>query len=194
MPYQGVSVSTDGQQHVPSAIGPMARSLQSLTAVTKTVIETELWTKDAQLPPTPWKEHVFEDFAKRSLVIGIMPDDGVVKVHPPIERVFGDTVAKLQNAGHEIVPWDTSLNAHCIAIMVSPVTILSRHRSLTHPGRILYRRRRRRHPTSSRRRRRTLHPPRPSINRSCTSHISLRILATEQTKSRRATSLSHNVE
>lgn len=119
MPYQGVEVSTEGQQHIPSAIGPMARSLSSLTAVTKTVIETELWTKDAQLPPMPWKQHIFEAFAQRPLVIGIMPDDGVVKVHPPVERVFKDAVAKLQAAGHEIVQWDTSLNAHCIAIMVS---------------------------------------------------------------------------
>jgi hypothetical protein len=28
-------------------------------------------------------------------------------------------VTKLEGAGHEIVQWDTSLNAHCIAIMVS---------------------------------------------------------------------------
>jgi amidase len=47
-----------------------------------------------------------------------MPDDGVVKTHPPIQRVFENAVAKLQAAGHELVQWDTSLNAHCIAIMV----------------------------------------------------------------------------
>jgi amidase len=119
MPYQGVAVSTDGQQHIPSAIGPMARSLCSLTTVTKAVIETQMWTLDAQLPPMPWREHTFKDFSQRSLVIGIMPDDGVVRVHPPIERVFRDTVTKLEDAGHEIVQWDTSLNTHCIAIMVS---------------------------------------------------------------------------
>jgi amidase len=118
MPYQGVAVSTDGQQHIPSAIGPMARSLSSLTTVTKAVIETKLWTMDAQLPPMPWQESVFHDFSQRLLVIGIMPDDGVVRVHPPIKRVFEDAVAKLKGAGHEIVQWDTSLNAHCIAIMV----------------------------------------------------------------------------
>jgi amidase len=61
---------------------------------------------------------VFHDFSQRLLVIGIMPDDGVVRVHPPIKRVFEDAVAKLKGAGHEIVQWDTSLNAHCIAIMV----------------------------------------------------------------------------
>lgn len=119
MPYQDVAVSTDGQQHIPSAVGPMTRSLSSLTTLTKAVIEAELWTMDVQLPPMPWRQSVFEDFTRRSLVIGIVPDDGVVRVHPPIERVFRDTVAKLKQAGHEIVQWDTSLNAHCIDIMVS---------------------------------------------------------------------------
>jgi Asp-tRNA(Asn)/Glu-tRNA(Gln) amidotransferase A subunit family amidase len=122
MPYQGVAVSTDGQQHVPSAIGPMARSLRSLSIVTKAVIETKLWTMDAQLPPMPWQESVFRDFSQRPLVVGIMPDDGVVRVHPPVERVFTDAVAKLRQAGHEIVQWPTSLNAHCVAIMVSQVS------------------------------------------------------------------------
>jgi amidase len=132
MPYQGVSVSTEGQQHVPSAIGPMARSISSLSTVTKAVIEAKLWEFDAQLPPMPWKEDVYHEFTGRPLVIGIMPDDGVVKVHPPIERVFNETVAKLQQAGHEIVQWDTSLNAHCVGIMVSqPRKAKLRDRNLT---------------------------------------------------------------
>lgn len=121
MPYQGVAVSTDGQQHVPSAVGPMARSLSSLTATTKALVESEMWTLDAQMAPMPWRSGIYEEYVGRPLVIGIMPDDGVVRVHPPIERVFNEMVVKLQAAGHEIVQWDTSLNAHCIAIMVSCV-------------------------------------------------------------------------
>ncbi|KAH7000845.1 amidase [Macrophomina phaseolina] len=117
MSYQGVAVSLDGQQHVPSAVGPMARSLVSLTSVTKAVIDAELWTMDAQLPPLPWREDVFKTFSQRPLVVGTMLDDGMVRVHPPIERVFRETVSRLRAAGHEVVDWDTTLNAECIAIM-----------------------------------------------------------------------------
>ena len=117
--YEGVEVSLDGQQHVPSAVGPMARSLVSLVSVTRAVIETELWKMDAQLPPIPWRADVFESCAQRPLVVGAMMDDGTVSVHPPIERVFRETVCKLRAAGHEIVDWDTTLNSECIAIMVS---------------------------------------------------------------------------
>ena len=119
MSYQGVEVSQDGQQHVPSAVGPMSRSLSSLTLITRLVIEAALWNSDPQLPPLPWRADVFDTFSKKRLVIGTMLDDGVIRVHPPIERVFKDIVSKLEAAGHEIVEWDTSLNQECIAIMVS---------------------------------------------------------------------------
>ena len=126
MSYQGVPVSTEGQQHVPSAIGPMARSLSSLTTVTKAVIESEPWSSDPLCPPLPWRENIFQESSRRSLVIGTMLDDGVVKVHPPIERVFRDMVGKLQAAGHETVEWDTRLNVECIGIMVWHFPIVSK--------------------------------------------------------------------
>jgi Asp-tRNA(Asn)/Glu-tRNA(Gln) amidotransferase A subunit family amidase len=111
-------VSLDGQQHVPSSVGPMARSLNSLTLVTKLVIEATPWTMDPQLPPIPWRDNLFQDLSTRPLVIGAMLDDGAVKVHPPIERVFCDLVTKLKAAGHDVVEWDSSLNSKCIEIMV----------------------------------------------------------------------------
>ena len=58
---------------------------------------------DSQLPSMPWRKDVFETFSSRPLIVGIMPDDGVVKPLPPIARVFREIVAKLQTAGHEIV-------------------------------------------------------------------------------------------
>jgi len=195
MPYQGVSVSTDGQQHVPSAIGPMARSLSSLSDVTKAVIEAKLWESDAQLPPIPWRDDVYQEFAGRQLVIGIMPDDGVVKVHPPIERVFNETVAKLQEDGHEIVQWDTSLNAHCVGIMVSLWWNSELHSSgLISLGCVLHCGRRRRHTPSCDRRRRAVSSACSSIDRSCSTDFRVRILATQQEEGGGTTSVPHNVE
>ena len=118
MSYRGVEVSIDGQNHVPSAVGPMARSLGALTAVTKLAVEAEPWARDPQLPPIPWREDAYRAFSTRPLVVGTILDDGVVKVHPPIERVFRDVVTKLKAAGHEVVEWDTSLNSRCIETMV----------------------------------------------------------------------------
>ncbi|KAL7911410.1 amidase [Trichoderma velutinum] len=117
MPYEGVAVSQEGQQHVPSVVGPMARSLSSLTLVTKAVIDAAVWELDTQVLQLPWRDDIFKEFSQRRLVVGTMMHDGMVKVHPPIERVFKEVSLKLQAAGHEIVEWDASLNAECITIM-----------------------------------------------------------------------------
>jgi len=118
MPYQGVPVSTDGQEHVPSAIGPMTRSLSSMVTVTKSVIDAEPWRLDPKVVPIPWRDWIYEEAQSRPLVIGVMIDDGVVKVHPPIERALKELTAKLEEAGHELVDWEPSLHKECIEIMV----------------------------------------------------------------------------
>lgn len=109
----------------------MARTLNTLTLAMKAVIQAETWTTDPQLPPLPWREDIFQEFFKKSLVIGLMLDDGRVKVHPPIERIFRELCRKLEAAGHELVQWDTSLNPDCISIMVRQ---LSSHSKLTTGG------------------------------------------------------------
>lgn len=118
MSYQGVSVSTEGQQHVPSAIGPLARCLSSLTLTTKAVINANPSLADPQCVPVPWREDVYHEYSSRKLVIGVISDDGVVKTHPPIDRTLHEVVTLLRDAGHEIVEWNSTLHAECIAVMV----------------------------------------------------------------------------
>jgi amidase len=112
-------VSQDGQHQIPSSVGPMARTLASLTMATKAVIDAESWKLDPRVPPIPWREEEYKSFSDRPLVIGIMGDDGKVKPHPPVDRIFKGLCEKLKAAGHELVPWDTSMNARCIELMVS---------------------------------------------------------------------------
>jgi len=97
-----------------------------MTAVTKLMLEAEHWKLDSQLPPMPWRNDVYESLSSRSLVVGIMPDDGVIKPLLPIARVFHERVARLRAAGHEIVEWDTSLKRRCIAIQVSHFPLFPR--------------------------------------------------------------------
>lgn len=111
-------MSTDGQEHVPSVIGPMSRTIDSLIAVTKAVIDSAPWDHDPKCSPVPWRTEIFEDAQSRPLRIAVMKDDGVVRPHPPVARVLDEVVAKLRRAGHDIVPWNPgSLHQECIAIM-----------------------------------------------------------------------------
>ncbi|KAK8222017.1 hypothetical protein M8818_000185 [Zalaria obscura] len=117
LPYSGVPVSTEGQEHVPSVIGPLARSLSSIELVTKSIIDQRPWDLDPKIHPLPWRQDVYEEVQSRPLVIGLLVDDGVVKVHPPIERVVKEVAAKLQKAGHEVIPWNNDGHARCVEIM-----------------------------------------------------------------------------
>ncbi|KAF2792885.1 acetamidase [Melanomma pulvis-pyrius CBS 109.77] len=118
LPYHDVSVSTEGQEHVPSVIGPMARNVASLVSVTKAVIDAAPWNLDPKCSPVPWRSEMFAEVQSRPLVIAVMRDDGVVRPHPPISRVLEDVATKLGNAGHEIITWTPgSLHQECIDIM-----------------------------------------------------------------------------
>ncbi|RQM07425.1 hypothetical protein DH86_00002869 [Scytalidium sp. 3C] len=123
MPYQGVPVSTEGQEHVPSAIGPLTRSLSSLTTITKAVIDAQPWLLDPRVVPIPWRDEIYREVQSRPLVIGVMYDDGVVKPHPPIERALKELVARLKAAGHELVDWEPTLHKECMHAMDTFYTV-----------------------------------------------------------------------
>lgn len=118
LPYQDVLVSTEGQEHVPSVVGPMARSVSSLIRVMEAVIGAEPWRLDPKVAPIPWRRDPIDEIRNRKLVIGVMRDDGVVRVHPPIARVLDEAARKLEAAGHEIVEWMSDGHADAIAVMV----------------------------------------------------------------------------
>lgn len=96
----------------------MSRSLSTLTTVMKHTIERRPWILDPNVTPIEWQQSAFEGVQTRPLTIGLLVDDGVVKIHPPIERALRDLKAKLQAAGHEVVPWGSSGHKECIDIMV----------------------------------------------------------------------------
>ncbi|GAB1206875.1 hypothetical protein APSETT445_005578 [Aspergillus pseudonomiae] len=116
-PYLGVPVSTEGQEHVPSSIGPMARDLASITYVSRSVANAKPWELDPKCTPLPWNEDTFQEIQNRPIVVGLILDDGVVTIHPPIERALRELSAKLQAKGHEIVIWDASDHFEYIQLM-----------------------------------------------------------------------------
>ncbi|RMY68496.1 hypothetical protein D0864_11328 [Hortaea werneckii] len=116
-PYSGVPVSHEGQSHVPSSVGPLARDLSTLTTVTKECLLAEPWNLDPNVTPLPWREDVYRFIQQQPLKIGIIFDDGVVKPHPEIETAVRLAADWLQTAGHELVIWDASDHIDCIAIM-----------------------------------------------------------------------------
>ncbi|KAH8895655.1 amidase [Thozetella sp. PMI_491] len=123
LPYRGVQVSTDGQEHVPSSVGPLARSLDTVHLSMKSLIDLKPWELDARCTPIPWREDLFRSVLDRPLVFGVLLDDGVVRPHPPIMRVLQSVVEKLRAAGHHIVEWNAQLHPECIEVMDAFYTV-----------------------------------------------------------------------
>ncbi|KAK9468756.1 amidase signature domain-containing protein [Lipomyces arxii] len=119
IPYHNVPVTLDGQEHVPSVIGPMTRTLNSLLSITKTVIDNQPWLEDPKCIPIPWRQDEYDTIMKKKkLIFGVMRDDGVVRVHPPVERTLNEAVEKLRAAGHEVVEWSQpDLHAELVPIL-----------------------------------------------------------------------------
>ncbi len=97
----------------------MSRDIDSIIAVTKVLLAAAPWDQVPKCCPMPWRSEMFEEAKFRPLVIAVMRDDGVVRPHPPIQHVLDVVVAKLQQAGHEVVTWTPgTLHQECIDIMV----------------------------------------------------------------------------
>ncbi|KAH0429879.1 amidase [Colletotrichum camelliae] len=117
LPYRGVPVSTEGQEHVPSSIGPMARSLSTIQMTMKHLINEKPWEMDSRCVPIPWREDVYQETVSRPLTIGVLFDDNVVRPHPPLTRVLRSAVEALRAAGHEVLEWNADLHEDCIRVM-----------------------------------------------------------------------------
>lgn len=123
LPYGGVPVSTDGQEHVPSSIGPLARSLSTIYHLTKEITLQEPWKQDCRCVPIPWRQSEYDMTVNSKLTIGVLYDDGVVKPHPSIVRVLAQAAAALAADGHELVMWKPDLHAECIEVMDAYFTV-----------------------------------------------------------------------
>ena len=98
----------EGQETIPSVVGPMAHSASALTLFTKTVVASQPWLVDPKCQPLPWREQIFQSVlsgTSRKCKIGIMDWDGNILPHPPVRWAMKELETKLRAAGHEVIPW-----------------------------------------------------------------------------------------
>lgn len=108
---------------VPPVAGPMARDLDSIEYFLKSYLASQPWKSDPVVAPIPWREHLVDGIASGSkkLKIGYVVDDGAVLPQPPVQRAVLETVEKLQAAGHEVVPWDSTSHARGYAMWLKAI-------------------------------------------------------------------------
>ncbi|KAI0530436.1 fatty-acid amide hydrolase [Xylaria digitata] len=86
---------------VPSA-GPIANDMETIQTFMKTIIDARPFHYDATVVDVPWRS--VEDFSRRNLRLGLLPEDPLFPLHPPVKEAIAKAVQILQSRGHEVIP------------------------------------------------------------------------------------------
>ncbi|KAI0778153.1 general amidase [Trametes elegans] len=119
MPSYGIVNSLDGQDSIPTALGPLTTSLSGVTTFIRSILDLEPWRHCPATVPKPWSE---KDYALsnhgggQKLCFGMMWDEGSVKPHPPILRALSLTKKALEDAGHKVIKWKSLRHSEYVAI------------------------------------------------------------------------------
>ncbi|EIM92443.1 general amidase [Stereum hirsutum FP-91666 SS1] len=108
IPYAGAVNSLEGQDSLPSVLGPLSPSLAGVKLFMEAVISKQPWFKDPLVIHKPWNEEEYklaEHGGGKKLCFGILWDDGVLLPHPPVIRALEMTKKALLDAGHDVVDW-----------------------------------------------------------------------------------------
>lgn len=92
----------EGQDSIPSVLGPLSTSISGIKAFTKAVIDGKPWTKDPLAIRKVWDEDAYqlkEHGNGEELCIAIQWDNGVVLPTPPIRRSLEMTKKALEAKG-----------------------------------------------------------------------------------------------
>ncbi|KAL4965404.1 amidase signature domain-containing protein [Aspergillus stella-maris] len=121
LPYLNVANSMEGQETVPSVIGPMGHSISDLRLLTQSILHNQPWLHDPKVIDIPWRfdveDEVRQRAASKGLTFGVLRADGVVQPHPPITRAINETVQALNVARHEVIEWTPPSHSEAFEIL-----------------------------------------------------------------------------
>lgn len=101
IPYGGqISSARDGLAGIEPCAGPLATSIRDLELLTRLVTNADPWQVDSSAIFSPWRTVT----PKSTLRLGLIQEDAHFPLHPPVLRNLEQATAKLQQAGHEIIP------------------------------------------------------------------------------------------
>ncbi|OSD05700.1 general amidase [Trametes coccinea BRFM310] len=110
LPYSGAVNSQEGQESIPSVLGPLAGTPAGVRAFTKAVLDARPWRKDPLCVRKEWseREYALGEHGGRGarMCFAVLWDNGVTKPHPPLRRAMEMTKAALEAAGHTVIDWE----------------------------------------------------------------------------------------
>ncbi|CAF1189927.1 unnamed protein product [Rotaria sordida] len=118
IPYGRAKTSLDGQESVPSVVGPMTRSLSNICLFLKSILEKKPWLIDPKVHNIPWREDLFQEGQMDKLCFGVIQFDQEVHLSPPVQRAINMAINALEKAGHQVIEWDTTDHPQAIEMLM----------------------------------------------------------------------------
>ncbi|EJD03924.1 general amidase [Fomitiporia mediterranea MF3/22] len=112
IPYEGSANSIEGQDSVPSVLGPLSTSLSGVKAFTKAVVDLKPWAKDPLAIRKAWDEDAYqlkEHGDGKDLCFAILWSNGSTLPTPPIHRSLEITKKALETQGIKVIDWPAHL-------------------------------------------------------------------------------------
>jgi amidase len=103
VPYGGQSShpGAAGRDFFLACAGPLCNDIQGLQTWMKAVIGARPAQYDTTTLDIPWRE--VSEMSNRKLRLGVLAEDRVYPLHPPVRRALSEAVRRLQSHGHELV-------------------------------------------------------------------------------------------
>lgn len=108
VPYEGSANSLEGQDSLPSVLGPLSTDLCGIKLFMEAVIGQKPWLKDPLSTRKHWNEdeyRLIEHGGGTKLTFGILWNDALIVPQPPIIRALEMTKEAVIAAGHDVVDW-----------------------------------------------------------------------------------------
>ncbi|KAL6246096.1 hypothetical protein RBB50_007249 [Rhinocladiella similis] len=102
IPYGGQQIpSLAGWKPITASAGPLTNDFEALEIFTKAVLDATPALLDSTAIDVPWRR--LGPNTKSKLRIGVMAEDRVYPLQPPIKRALAEAAKKLEAAGHDLV-------------------------------------------------------------------------------------------
>ncbi|BGP12260.1 hypothetical protein JCM10213_000046 [Rhodosporidiobolus nylandii] len=123
IPYGGASNSQEGQETVPSVLGPMSSSLSGLKLFFKAVLDAQPWKADPLALHMPFSESAYS-LAEHGgeggqLCFGLLEDNGIVRPDAPYARAMKEMKEALEAKGHKVIDYTPPEAAKGAELLVS---------------------------------------------------------------------------
>ncbi|XP_074893132.1 fatty-acid amide hydrolase 1-like [Buteo buteo] len=101
---KGITCGVVGQKAVVTAVGPMAKDVESLALCMRALLCEDMFNLDSTVPPLPFNEEVYS--STQPLRIGYYETDFFTMPSPAMRRAVRETKQLLEDAGHTLVPFE----------------------------------------------------------------------------------------